>query len=102
MTAEEEGGRVLVLAPVGRDGPAIADLLRRAGLPSKVCDNLTELTEAVDRGAAAVFLAEEALFGKDLVPRHSGFDGLTVARFQPGQVIVLHQDGDASGRSRLT
>jgi len=37
-----------------------------------------------------------------LVPRHNGFDGLTVARFQPGQVIVLHQDGDASGRSRLT
>jgi 2,4-dienoyl-CoA reductase-like NADH-dependent reductase (Old Yellow Enzyme family) len=36
-----------------------------------------------------------------LVPRHSGFDGLSVARFQPGQVIILHQDGDASGYSWL-
>lgn len=36
-----------------------------------------------------------------LVPRHRGFDGLSVARFQPGQVIILHQDGDASGYSWL-
>jgi hypothetical protein len=92
MTAEEEGGRVLVLAPVGRDGPAIADLLRRAGLPGEVCNSLADLTEAVDRGAAAVFLAEEALFGKDL----AGLSGW-VGRQPPWSdlpfiVLTSHQD----------
>src|SRR4051812_23045786 len=60
--------RVLVLAPVGRDGPASADLLAKAGLVPHVCASLADLLDALPRGAAAVFVAEEALFGRELGP----------------------------------
>jgi signal transduction histidine kinase/CheY-like chemotaxis protein len=55
---------VLIYAPIGRDARASADLLHRAGLPTKICEDLTELVSQVASGAAAVFIAEEGLFGK--------------------------------------
>ncbi len=58
--------RVLVLAPIGRDGPASAELLQRAGTPTFVCADFAELCRELVIGATAVFVAEEALFGKDL------------------------------------
>ena len=57
---------VLVLAPVGRDGPASAELLERAGITTHICADFSELCRALFAGATAVFVAEEALFGKDL------------------------------------
>ena len=64
--------RVLIYAPVGRDGPASAELLRRSGLSAFVCGNLDGLVGELNAGAAAVFVAEEGLFGKDLT-RLSGW-----------------------------
>jgi signal transduction histidine kinase len=60
--------RVLILTPVGRDGPASAELLAKAGLLAQVCASLDALLEALPCGAAAVFVAEEALFGRELRP----------------------------------
>jgi nicotinamidase-related amidase len=37
----------------------------------------------------------------ELVPRHSGFDGLTKARLQPRQIILVHQDSDCPRPPRL-
>ncbi|MCW5734895.1 MAG: response regulator [Enhydrobacter sp.] len=65
---KEPGARVLVLTPIGRDGVASAELLSRAGLPAHLCSSFTDLTEELAHGAAAVFVAEEALFGQDLGP----------------------------------
>ena len=59
-------GRVLVYAPIGRDGPASAELLRRGGVDAFVCEDLPRLVRELTTGAAAVFVAEEGLFGKDL------------------------------------
>lgn len=56
---------VLILAPIGRDGPASADLLRGAGLATNVCSGLTQVIERLQY-ALAVLIAEEALAGKDL------------------------------------
>ncbi len=58
--------RVLIYALIGRDGPATADLLRRGGLEAFVCEDLACLVVELKLGAAAVFVAEEGLFGKDL------------------------------------
>ena len=58
--------RILVFAPIGRDGPAVADLLQRAGLAADVCNSLEDLLAALGLGADAVFLAEEGLVGKDI------------------------------------
>jgi signal transduction histidine kinase/CheY-like chemotaxis protein len=58
--------RVLVLAPIGRDAPALKELLGRVRIQADVCPSLETLVGSLDEGAGAVLLAEEALFGKDL------------------------------------
>jgi signal transduction histidine kinase/CheY-like chemotaxis protein len=58
--------RVLVLAPIGRDGPMAAALLRDAGLTAEVCADLTELRDHLDAGAGAAVIAEEALYREPL------------------------------------
>jgi signal transduction histidine kinase/ActR/RegA family two-component response regulator len=55
---------VLVLAPIGRDAAACVDLLSRNGIAAIACGDLSAFVSALEAGASAVFLAEEALFGK--------------------------------------
>ena len=52
--------RVLVLAPTGRDGGAAADQLGAAGLTAVVCKDVLQLVEALQDGAGAAVVAEEA------------------------------------------
>ncbi len=61
-----DSAAVAVLAPVGRDGPASAALLREAGLAVVLCAGLPDLMAALRNGVAAVFVAEEALFGRPI------------------------------------
>ncbi|MDB5446010.1 MAG: histidine kinase [Phenylobacterium sp.] len=56
--------RVLIFAPVGRDGPAAAEFIRRE-VPAEICKDLPSLVAEVRRGAAVVLLAEEGLFARD-------------------------------------
>ncbi len=63
---EPDGAAVAVLAPVGRDGPASAALLRDAGMAVVLCADVPALLAAIAAGAGAVFVAEEALFGKPI------------------------------------
>jgi signal transduction histidine kinase/ActR/RegA family two-component response regulator len=65
-TADTADVRILILAPIGRDALASADLLRRSGMQADVCKDLEDLTARIDAAALAVLLAEEALFGKDI------------------------------------
>jgi signal transduction histidine kinase/CheY-like chemotaxis protein len=58
--------RVLILAPIGRDGPASSELLQRAGIATLVCAGFAQLLDELEKGAAAAFVAEEGLFGQDL------------------------------------
>lgn len=60
--------RVLILAPIGRDASASADLLRNVGLTAHVADDLPGLLAGLKSGAGAAFVAEEALFNADLAP----------------------------------
>jgi signal transduction histidine kinase/CheY-like chemotaxis protein len=53
--------RVLILAPIGRDGALTAQLLAQADVPCHVCGSATELCAELRRGAGAVLLTEEAL-----------------------------------------
>jgi signal transduction histidine kinase/AmiR/NasT family two-component response regulator len=53
--------RVLVFAPVGRDAVLTRDLLARASIAGEVCPTMTGLAEALEHGAGAVVLTEEAL-----------------------------------------
>ncbi|MET3335025.1 MULTISPECIES: ATP-binding protein [Bradyrhizobium] len=60
--------RVLVFAPIGRDGPASTELFRGASLEAVNCRDLSALVSAMTEGVGAVFLAEEGLFGRDTAP----------------------------------
>ena len=53
--------RVLILAPIGRDGALTSQLLAQADIPCHVCGSAIELCEELRRGAGAVLLTEEAL-----------------------------------------
>ena len=57
---------VVVFAPIGRDGPASAELLNRSGMEAVVCHSLEEVLQRAETEADAVFIAEEGLFGHDL------------------------------------
>ncbi|MCO6415364.1 ATP-binding protein [Siccirubricoccus sp. KC 17139] len=61
--ADPQAPLVLVLAPLGRDGPVVAALLRRAGLRAQLCTSLAELVAGLEAGAEVAFVAEEALLG---------------------------------------
>jgi len=58
MTAELEA-RVLILAPFGRDAQVVADVVARLA-PVHAVATPPELLEALDRGAAAAVVTEEA------------------------------------------
>jgi signal transduction histidine kinase/ActR/RegA family two-component response regulator len=66
METDSSGLRVLVLAPIGRDGRAAAEILRQTGRQVFVCAHLVQLVAEIEAGAGAVFVAEEGLFGKDI------------------------------------
>lgn len=59
---------VLVFAPIGRDGPAAAELLQGSKLEAIICRSLSELIGQMTAGVGVVVIAEEALFGKDTAP----------------------------------
>jgi signal transduction histidine kinase/ActR/RegA family two-component response regulator len=95
--------RVLVLAPVGRDATASAELLRKAGVAAEVCGSLKALVEALTAGAAALFLAEEALFGRDLELLQSRVRGQPAWSDLPVVVLTSHHQDPrvASWRQEL-
>jgi hypothetical protein len=66
LAVDAPNARILILAPIGRDGPASADVLGHAGMQAEVCKDLEELSTKIGEEALAVLLAEEALFGKDV------------------------------------
>jgi len=66
--ANDRDQRILVLAPVGRDGPASAELLQHSNLDAYHCTSLSELVGEMAAGVGAVFVAEEGLFGRDTQP----------------------------------
>lgn len=63
---KSEHPRIVVYAPIGRDGPATAELLRRSGMDAMVCHGVDEVLQRAETDASAVFIAEEGLFGHDL------------------------------------
>ena len=63
---KRERPTVAIYAPIGRDGPASAELLCRSGMEAVVCHSVEEVLQHAETDADAVFIAEEGLFGHDL------------------------------------
>jgi two-component system, sensor histidine kinase len=58
---EIRGTRILVLAPVGRDGALTVALLERAGYVAQACPDVAALIREIERGAGAALLTGEVL-----------------------------------------
>jgi signal transduction histidine kinase len=61
MAGDEDGRRVLVLAPFGRDAAEICRVLSEAALSAERCADMQTLCREIRRGAVAAVLAEEVL-----------------------------------------
>lgn len=71
---DTDSERVLILTPVGRDGPAAAALLRENGIESAICAGLGELHQALVAGAGLALIAEEA-FHREAIDLIAGWVG---------------------------
>ena len=84
--------RVLVMAPVGQDARAIAELLTSRGLPTRICNGAAECCAEINAGAGAVLLTEEAL------ETERGRDVLGALKMQPQwselPLIILTTGGE--------
>jgi signal transduction histidine kinase/CheY-like chemotaxis protein len=95
MGLADRNSRVLIFAPVGRDASATADLLRRTGQKVTVCGNIAELTSALDASVAAVFVAEEGLFGQNIGDLSAWVDAQPPWSDLPFIVLTSHQEQPA-------
>ncbi|WP_369944486.1 response regulator [Xanthomonas medicagonis] len=91
-SSEATENRVLVYAPIGRDGAASVDLLRRGGVVACHCADLEILVRELRIGAAAVFVAEEGLFGKDCAALFAWANAQPAWSDLPFVVLTSHQE----------
>ena len=96
MTSSELEERILILAPVGRDGPAMAALLANHSFNAIVCESLAELRARTREGSGALLLTEEALELGQLPEFLSGLQ--TQPSWSELPLIILTHGGE----SRLT
>lgn len=61
VTPQPQPERTLILAPRGRDALVANGILRDAQIQSKICLDLTELFDGMQRGADVAILTEEAV-----------------------------------------
>jgi len=95
MGGTDRDHRILVFAPIGRDGRASAELLRSATLETMVCPDLAALISEIAAGAAVVLLAEEGLFGKDTAPLTQWIDRQPAWSDLPFIVLTSQQEQPA-------
>jgi signal transduction histidine kinase len=59
-----EEHRTIILAPTGKDGELIGELLERSALPCHIAASMAELVRELSHGAGAAIVSEEALAGE--------------------------------------
>jgi len=88
----ERDHHVLVFAPIGRDGLASVELFRSSHLEATSCRSLPELVSEMAAGVGAVFLADEALFGKDTSPLAQWIESQPPWSDLPFVVLTSHRE----------
>lgn len=91
----ERDHHVLVFAPIGRDGLASVELFRSSHLEATSCRSLPELVREMAAGVGAVFVAEEALFGKDTSPLAQWIESQPPWSDLPFVVLTSHREQPA-------
>jgi signal transduction histidine kinase/CheY-like chemotaxis protein len=89
---------VLMVTPTGKDASVACEVLQKAFIPCKVCQNLTELCKNAQDSAGALLLAEEALSFED-IPRLA--DWLETQPPWSDIPVILLTSGGATKRMHL-
>ncbi len=92
-------GRVLVLAPRGRDTAVVRQVLSQAGTPTSPCADLAALTARIEEGAGCALVTEEALAESDPGPLLAWLDGQPPWSDFPFVVLATRQIGPRPERS---
>jgi signal transduction histidine kinase len=93
MEENKSRERVLIIAPVGRDAHAMAELLDRHGFEAHVCGSLAECVGHINSGAGALVLTEEAL---ELGSSSALFEALAAQpRWSELPLIILTTGGES-------
>src|SRR6476646_1909207 len=61
VSQKHKGERVIIIAPVGHDAVAIAELLHTRGFETQICQELNECSRQITDSAGALLLTEEVL-----------------------------------------
>ncbi|HZS16402.1 MAG TPA: sensor histidine kinase [Candidatus Udaeobacter sp.] len=92
MRQNDHDRRVLVMAPVGQDARAIAQLLTNRGLSATICNGAADCCAEINAGAGALLLTEEAL------EMERGLDVVNTLKMQPAwselPLIILTTGGE--------
>jgi signal transduction histidine kinase len=67
VRVETPKGVVAVLMPVGRDAATVAKLIEKAGLRAVICSTVREVVKNLERTVEVVLVAEEALYGNNVL-----------------------------------
>ena len=92
-TPDGTTGRVLILAPVGRDAKTSAVLVEQTGLPAEICPDLAALVARLDDDVTAVLLTEEALYAQRLDALEAWVEAQPAWSDQPFIVLTNANEG---------
>jgi signal transduction histidine kinase len=90
--------RILIVAPVGQDARAMAELLTREGCESQICGSLAECCSEMKSGSGALVLTEEAL---ELVNLSEFLQTLTTQPAWSELPLIILTTGGESRLARL-
>jgi signal transduction histidine kinase len=90
---ETPRGVALVLLPVGRDAITVAGLIERTGLRPVICNTLREVVENLERIIEVVLVAEEALYGNNVLVLEDWVGRQPPWSDQPFVVLTNHNEG---------
>jgi signal transduction histidine kinase len=93
VRVEAPKGVVLVLMPVGRDAATVARLVERAGLRAVICNTVREVVEDLERTVEVVIVAEEALYGNNVLVLEEWVARQPQWSDQPFVVLTNHSEG---------
>ncbi|GJD93423.1 ATP-binding protein [Methylobacterium iners] len=95
----DEEGRIVILAPRGRDAAVIQQVLERAEHLTSICAAIPDWVECLRAGAGAALVTEEALADADTVPLVAWLDGQPAWSDFPFIVLATRQSGRRSERA---
>jgi signal transduction histidine kinase len=93
VRAETPKGVALILMPVGRDSATVANLVGRTGLRPVICKTVQEVADNLECIVEVVLLAEEALYGKNILLLEEWLDRQPPWSDQPFIVLTNHNEG---------